>query len=198
MKIPKHKDDWFRQGNFPVDEMELAIADFDEDANAANAPRKEVANIMAAKKEREQVPVEDIQKADGMPEEEEEEKLEKEQQYVTQEEVADVVVNLIKGHEDAFAAIPELLKEVRELSRRVKELEADDAEKLSKQKELVPTASLQSIIAERLLKSNPGGNVNAHPELNRDSKPEETEHEPGTILGNIPFLAQQMRGGRNA
>lgn len=197
MKIPQHKADWFTKNQFPVEEMEMAIADFNEDANAKDAPRKEVAIIMAQRKKvaEETVPVE---KADMPPEEEKEEEEEMEKTvYVTQEEVAEVVVGLIKGHEDAFAAIPELVKEVKMLREKVEALEATDEEKLSKQKELVPQASLQSIIADRLLKEQPSGNLDRHPSLNRDRKPEETPVPEVMKAGiGIPFLDTQIRGGK--
>lgn len=195
MKIPEHKTDWFVKNQFPLEEMEMAVADFDEDANAQNAPRKEVAIIMATrKKAAADVPVE---KADMPPEEDEEEEDMEKEVFVTRNEVADVVVDLIKGHEEAFAAIPDLVKEITALRQEVEALKATDEEKLSKQRELIPQASLQSIIAERLMKEQPVGNLDAHPGLNRDSKPLETPiPEAANALANIPFLAQQMRGGK--
>lgn len=203
MKIPQHKDDWFQKSGFrePLNELDMAIADFDEDANAQNAPRKEVAIIMATKKQ--EVPVE---KADMPPDEDEKEEdvVEKEvPAYVTREEVADVVVELVKGSEDALSLLPQIVKSLEQISQRLDALEADDSEKISRAKEELPPASLQAIIAERLLREDkPDGNLARHNGL-LDKKPFETEDDrPINMNGlsrgltGIPVLDAQIKGGK--
>lgn len=204
MKIPTHKDEWFRGNNFPIDDLDMAIAEFDEEAYAADAPRKEVKLMAAKSKVTEETPP--VQKADVPPEEEEKEEEEMEK-GVTREEVADVVVELIKGHEEALAVLPEILKEMKAINKRLSALEATDEEKLARAKEEVPPASLQTIIAQRLMKEGaPKGNLDKLSsqlagELEK-AKPDETDtsellrSNAANGVMSIPFLAAQMNGGR--
>lgn len=106
-------------------------------------------------------PVEEVEKAEVPPEEEEEEEKDMMNKALNldafRKEIADAVVEVVDGIQASMTQeFSALTTRIQGLEKEVKELRATDAEKLSRQREEVPPASLAAVIQNRLQKSNAG------------------------------------------
>jgi hypothetical protein len=191
MQIPTYKKKWFEEAGFPADVInatDQAIAIFDEDAENVGAPRKA--------KEEAPMPVDEKDK-----EEEKEVGIEKASQpdlSNLRNEIAEAVVGVVTGlQENITKEIGDVLARLEAIEKSVKQLEETDTEKLSRQREEVPPASLSAIIGERLMKSASKGNMRKDDPL-ANRAPRETQPEPGPNNGGtgIPVLDAQIAGNK--